>query len=103
MVDFNDRIIYIASSHAEQQMVARTKCQRKEAKEKIERLAREGELLIEVDDYRYIKNGDLYLPCVQFSGLPSNYYRVKSVLTWDMVDYRMQNIIDNYHLYKKVD
>jgi len=103
MMDFNDRIIYIASHHAQEQMVSRTKCQWNEAKEKIERLANEGELLIEVDDYRYIKNGDLYLPCVQFTGKPSNYFRVKSVLTWDMVDYRIQNIIDNYHLYKKVD
>lgn len=99
---FNKEIVYIASSHSIDQLIDRTdiKLSPKMAKSKIESLAREGELVIEVDDYRYIKNGDLYLPCIQYTGMPSHVYRVKSVLTWDMVQHRFQNVIDNYHLYK---
>jgi hypothetical protein len=97
---FDESIIYLSSSHAEEQLVARTGCSPENAQNEVVRLAYEGKLLIVVDDYRYIKNGDLFLPCIQYTGKPSNYYRVKSVLTWDMVDYRLQRIIDNYHLNK---
>lgn len=98
---FDDQIVYLASPHAEDQIVARTGCSLKKAKSEVEKLAKEGELLIEVDNYRYIKNGELYLPCIQYTGRPKNYFRVKSVLTWDMVDYRFQKVIDNYHLTRK--
>lgn len=96
---FDEEIVYFSSYHAEEQLVSRSGCSPDVAKGEVIKLAQEGELLIEVNDYRYIKNGDFFLPCVHYAGKPRNYYRVKSVLTWDMVDYRLQNVIDNYHLY----
>lgn len=95
---FNDsKIKYVSSFHAEERLVERGSHNWNEARAKVIALAETGQLIVEVDDYRYIKNGDYYLPCVQHEHFGSNTYCVKSVLTWDMVDYRFQNIIDKYH------
>lgn len=98
-MDFDDSAIqFVSSLHAEERLVERGNHSWEEARSAVVELARTSELLIEVDDHRYLKNGEFYLPCVRHRYLGSNVYVVKSVLTWDMVDYRLQNIIDNYHL-----
>jgi hypothetical protein len=101
MVFNHSTIKYVSSFHAEERLIERGNCTWEEARAKVINLAENGELILEVDDYRYMKNEDYYLPCIQDRYLGANTYRVKSVLTWDMVDYRLQNIIDNYHIKKK--
>lgn len=97
-MDFDDSTIqYVSSLHAEERLVERGNHTWEEARRTIVNLANSGELLVEVEDHRYLKSGEFYLPCVRHRHLGKNVYVVKSVLTWDMVDYRMQNIIDKYH------
>lgn len=52
-----------------------------------------GTVLIDVEQHRYIKSGDLFFPCIK---LDKTHYKIKSVLPWEMVEHRLQNAIDNY-------
>lgn len=70
-------------------------CSRKNAEKAILIEIKKGIVLIDVHEHRYIKSGNLFFPCV-YCGNSS--YKIKSVLTWEMVDYRLQNVIDNYSI-----
>ena len=98
MVDFKDSTIqYYSSSHAELRLTQRTDCPPHQAAQMVRALAREGNLLFEVGRHRYIRNKDLFLPCVVHRhSINRNIYVVKSVLTWDMVKDRLQRVMDMY-------
>jgi len=98
MVDFNlAPIQYYSSSHAELRVTQRTDCPPHRAAQMVRTLAQEGNLLFEVGRHRYIRNGDLFLPCViHRNSINRNIYVVKSVLRWDMVQGRLQRVIDRY-------
>jgi hypothetical protein len=58
-----------------------------------EDLVASGDIILDFDQYRYIRNGELFFPCVKIEGG----YRVKTVLTWsDMVEPYFQKIVDKY-------
>jgi hypothetical protein len=104
-VNIFDEIRYLSTDHSVKrlrQRFSRFKHLRySQAEQKCEELADTGQLLIEIDDYRYIKNGDVYIPCMRHYKY-KNAYVTKSILTWEMVKERLQSIIDRYHLYKEV-
>lgn len=96
------RTRYIASGHSIKRGKQRTTIFPSYVKENIENYCIKGEVLLEVDHYRYIRfkdsedeNLDLFFPCIKYK---ENVYIIKTTLTWDMVKERLQNIIDNYHL-----
>ena len=85
-MDF-DHSIYHAGSHARSRAVDRVpEINWDNVDEKIEELAEEGTIIAEVREnekrYRYLRNGDLFLPCVADSGYS---FKVMSVMTWEMV------------------
>lgn len=96
-----DEVHYVASDHAIERWCERVVpgFPEYQARQAVEFTARSGVVLLETDGYRYIRNGDLFLPCVEFE---PNTYRIKTILTWDMVDGRLQNIIYKYHEAKTV-
>jgi hypothetical protein len=95
---FNN-IRYVAGHHACKRGKQRTDIFPTFIRQNLQNFCKQGELLLEVDNYRYIRfkddEYDLFFPCIKWS---ENIYVIKSTLTWDMVEYRLQNIIDNYHL-----
>lgn len=68
-------------------------CSKKNAKEIILNEVKNGTVLIDVDKHRYIRSENLFFPCIKIDDF---HYKVKSVLTWEMVEYRLQSAIDNY-------
>lgn len=93
------RVQYLASNHAVFRCKKRTNILPSYARENIQNFCRNGEVLLEVDDYRYIRfkddEYDLFFPCIKWS---ENAWVVKTTMKWEMVSHRLQNIIDNYHL-----
>lgn len=73
---------------------------REQAKLTIEEKVTNGEVMLDIDEHRYIRNGELFFPCTKWKRPDEQEYLVKSVLTWDMVDYRIQRAID-LHTKKK--
>jgi hypothetical protein len=62
----------------------------------IKNLAETGVIVLDVKEHRYIRNDDLFIPCIRWEEKGKNVFRVKSILTWDMVEDRVQRVIDNY-------
>jgi hypothetical protein len=91
--------IFVVSKHAIKRSKKRTNIMPSYARENIRNFCKRGEVLLEVDDYRYIRfkddEYDLFFPCIKWK---EDAYVIKTVLRWDMVSYRLQNIIDNYHM-----
>lgn len=56
-------------------------------------IVKSGEVLLDVGRHRYVKKDNLFFPCVRLNKFM---YRIKSVLTWDMVEHRMDKIIQKY-------
>lgn len=69
---------------------------RAEAKQKVLDLVQKGRVILEFNQYRYIQSGDFYLPCVKWPSKGERAYRVKTVMTWDMVENRLQQVVDRY-------
>jgi hypothetical protein len=66
-----------------------------EAESKCLNLISKGELLLETELFRYIKNGDFFFPCKIES---TNEHVITTVLLYDnMVKDRFQNIVDMYN------
>jgi len=87
-------VTYISSEHAELRYMERIEpCSREEAKQAILETVQNGFVLIDIQEHRYIKSSNLFFPCVKIS---ENIYKIKSVLTWDMVEHRLQSAVDNY-------
>ena len=93
------RVQYAGSHHAVKRAKQRTSILPSYARQNIQNFCKQGEIILEVDDYRYIRfrddEYDLFFPCIKWS---ENAYVIKTTLRWDMVKYRLQNIIDNYHM-----
>lgn len=86
--------VFTINPHAVKRMYQRNKVPFSQAEEKCYESIHNGKLLLETDKYRYIKNGNLFLPCKK----DGNTYELKTILLWDtMVEKRFQNVIDNYH------
>ena len=95
-----DTVDYISSTHAEQRFIERVfSCSKEQAKEIILYAVRNGTVLIDVEQHRYIKSGDLFFPCIKTS---ESSYKVKSVLPWDMVEHRLQSAIDKHTNYAEL-
>jgi hypothetical protein len=92
------KVKYIAGHHACKRGKERTDLLPSYIRENLQNFCKQGEVLLEVDDYRYIRfkddDYDLFFPCIKWN---ENAYVIKTTLLWEMVDYRLQNIIDNYH------
>jgi hypothetical protein len=90
---------YIGSHHAVKRCRQRTNILPTFSRQNIQNFCKRGEILLEVDDYRYIRfkdeEYDLFFPCIKWR---ENAYVIKTTLRWDMVEYRLQKIIDNYHM-----
>jgi len=100
-MDFNyvQPIVYLPSIHAEERIVKRTGCSRMEAPHKIVEIAETAYLFLEFGPYRYLRSadGELFLPCILDKYSNNNYtYKVRSVLRWDMVEERLQRVVDKY-------
>jgi hypothetical protein len=93
------RVQYAGSNHAVKRAKQRTGILPSYARQNIQNFCKNGEVILEVDDYRYIRfkdeEYDLFFPCIKWS---ENAYVIKTTLRWDMVQHRLQNIIDNYHM-----
>ena len=89
---------YLVSSHAKKRMYERGKFEFNEYDEtenKCLELISTGELLLETELFRYIKNDDFFFPCKIES---KNKYIVTTILRYDdMVKDRFQNIVDMYN------
>lgn len=86
---------YIISAHAKKRLIERANILGKDAKDKCLELILAGELLLETDVFRYIRNGNLFFPCKNEG---DNTYTVTTVLLYDeMVENRFQNIVDMYN------
>jgi hypothetical protein len=103
-VNIFNKIRFIASGHAIKRGRERTGIFPMYIKENLQHFCTKGEVILEVDNYRYIRfkdtdddNIDLFFPCIKAK---DNVYVIKTTLTWDMVEERLQNIIDKYHLGK---
>jgi hypothetical protein len=97
-----DRIHYLASFHSVKRGKQRTDILPIYIKENLQNFCSKGEVLLEVDDYRYIRfkdkddeKLDLFFPCIK---VKENIFIIKTTLRWDMVEGRFQNIVNNYHL-----
>ena len=92
-------IMYVAGNHACKRGKERTDLFPTYIRQSLQNLCKRGEIILEIDNYRYIRfkdeEYDLFFPCIEWR---ENIYIIKSTLTWDMVDYRLQKVIDNYHL-----
>jgi hypothetical protein len=51
---------------------------------------KEGNVVLDEDKHRYIRNGDLFFPCIKWEERGKNVYNVKSFLTWEMVSHKFQ-------------
>lgn len=103
MVDFdNRRNVFLTSFHAEERLLERSDIDKEIAKEKVEELAENGQVILEIGNHKYIKNGEFVLPCAEHY-YKRNTYIVKSVLTMDMIEEdRFQEVIDKQHFDKDV-
>lgn len=97
MIHFN-YVQYFCSDHAEKRYLERSTLpiSQDEARVQVIELAYNGSILLESDNYRYIQNGQYYLPCIKWKARGDNVYRIKTVMTWDMVENRLQSSIDKY-------
>jgi hypothetical protein len=90
-----DKKIYVVSAHAKKRISERGNFDINVANFKCKELINDGELMLETDDFRYIKNGNLFFPCKNEG---DNIYTITTVLIYDeMVRNRFQNIVDSYH------
>lgn len=97
MTVFNQSIIdYVSGPHAIKRVKQRLNIEQDIADYFIREKALQGKILLDIKNHRYIKNGELFFPCVK---IKNNLYKVKSVLTWDMVSERFQYILDNIDKY----
>lgn len=55
-----------------------------------------GQILLETNEYRYIKKDDLFFPCIRWVERGNNVFRIKTVLKWEMVENRLQRAVDLY-------
>lgn len=86
---------YEAGYHSCQRAAERLNISETEAKEVIEQLVSTGKVLLDTRYHRYIKNGEMFFPCIKRR---DNSFIVKSVLLWDMVKDRVQRIVDKYNI-----
>ena len=85
----------MVSSHARKRMFERGEVSMDEAESKCLDLVSTGELLLETDLFRYIRNGDFFFPCKKET---LNKLVITTVLLYDnMVKDRFQNIVDMYN------
>jgi hypothetical protein len=63
------------------------------AKEEILRCIKTGDVLVTINNHRYIKKDNLLFPCVKIS---NGLYKVKTVLKWEMAEKRINKIIQIY-------
>jgi hypothetical protein len=93
-----DYVRYFSSEHAEMRFIERTdwSSSKEAARDHIIKMAYNGSIILESKQYRYIQNGDYYLPCIKWSSRGENVYRIKTVMTWDMVKDRFQSVVDKY-------
>lgn len=82
---------YKATLHAVNQIKERTGSQFSPAE--VEELCKEGEVVIDTQTHRYIRNGDFFFPCAK----EPDAYHIKTTMLWDMVKHRLQRVIDLYN------
>lgn len=93
MMDF-DFINYSVSEHSIERYIDRVySCCPEEAEELILDKVNKGKILLDIGNHRYVRYENLFFPCVRIN---QKLYKVKSVLTWDMVEHRIQRVVDNY-------
>jgi hypothetical protein len=87
---------YIISSHAKRRIIQRGNSNFENAEKDCTELITNGQLLLETEVFRYVKNGNLFFPCKKEDDL-ENTYMVTTVLLFDrMVQNRFQKIVDMY-------
>ena len=89
---------YIVSKHAIQRILERKESLSSLTYRSVERRIIEyvenGSILLDTGEHRYIQYDDLFFPCVKIG---ENAYKVKTVLVKDMVEARMQSVVDKYN------
>lgn len=90
-----DYVIYEASPHAIDRYCERfPNINRKQAKKQLIERMENGKILLDVNNHRYIRSDDLFIPCSKWIEKGDNVFNAKSVLTWDMVKHRIQRVVD---------
>lgn len=73
------------------------------AEDEVLHMAYNGQVFLEIDNYRYIRHEDFYLPCVRGEEVNQNVFLIKSVRNYIQVAHRFQEVINKYHLYSKAE
>lgn len=95
-IEKNTPVTYIASSHSIDEYNNRIKELPNEETEKtIIYGCKHGEILFEYNNVRYMKYGPIFYPCNKI-GNEENAWIVKTTMTWDMVEEKLQNKADKY-------
>lgn len=93
---FDNKKIYIISSHAKARLCERGNCSFDKAEEECLNYIYNGVLVLETEKFRYYRNGNLFFPCKKEDGY-ENIFTVTTVLEYDsMVESRFQKIIERY-------
>jgi len=100
----NNLVKYIVTDHAVHKYKKRSKKyldktidkNKEDIENIIEKKCYRGEVIIETDEYKYIKHGNWFLPCSKKDDADIESWYVKSILTWDMFKNNMQEKVEKY-------